>query len=105
MEQSTEINTMEKLLIEALDQVTDLTSQPQVFLDPLNCDSHFNKSKAITKVLYDATKLVEGECRLKSDHEKGINHTEILVESGHISLPQVPTINIYLISLFQILIL
>lgn len=97
---------MEKLLMEALDQVTDLTSQPQVFLDPLNCDSHFNKAKAITKVLYDATKLVEGECRLKSDHEKGKPYINIdRIGSHSPSLPQVPTINIYLISLFQILIL
>ena len=92
--------------MEALDQVTDLTSQPQVFLDPLNCDSHFNKAKAITKVLYDATKLVEGECRLKSDHEKGkpyINIDRIGSHSTNKSeypLPQVPTINIYLIFLF-----
>ena len=90
--------------MEALDQVTDLTSQPQVFLDPLNCDSHFNKAKAITKVLYDATKLVEGECRLKSDHEKGKPYININRIWSH-CLPQVPTINIYLISLFQILIL
>ena len=93
--------------MEALDQVTDLTSQPHVFLDPLNCDSHFNKAKAITKVLYDATKLVEGECRLKSDHEKGkpyINIDRIGSHKSESPLPQVPTIIIYLISLFQILI-
>ena len=99
---------MEKLLMEALDQVTDLTSQPYVFLDPLNCDSHFNKAKAITKVIYDATKLVEGECRLKSDHKKGkpyMNFDKIGSNStNNPSMPQVPTINIYLISLFQILI-
>ena len=95
--------------MEALDQVTDLTSQPQVFLDPLNCDSHFNKAKAITKVLYDATKLVEGECRLKSDHKTGKSY--IIFDrigsnsTNNPSMPQIPIINIYLITLFQILIL
>ena len=85
--------------MEALDQVTDLTSQPHVFLDPLNCDSHFNKAKAITKVLYDATKLVEGECRLKSDHEKGKTYINIDRKGGASNilnpfLPRVAIINI-----------
>lgn len=66
--------------MEALDQVTDLTSQPHMFLDPLNCDSHFNKAKGITKVLYDATKLVEGECRLKSDHKTDPDFMKTLPE-------------------------
>ena len=99
--------------MEALDQVTDLTSQPHMFLDPLNCDSHFNKAKAITKVLYDATKLVEGECRLKSDHKTGKSYIifdRIRSNSTNYprinpSMPQIPIINIYLITLFQILIL
>ena len=77
---------MEKLLMEALDQVTDLTSQPHMFLDPLNCDSHFNKAKAITKVLYDATKLVEGECRPKSDHKTGKSYI-IFYRIGSNSIP------------------
>ena len=92
--------------MEALDQVTDLTSQPHMFLDPLNCDSHFNKAKAITKVLYDATKLVEGECRLKSDHKTGKSYIIFYsIGSNSPSMPQVPIIDIYLITYFQILIL
>ena len=52
---------MENLWQDALDKVKDLTSFPEVFLEPSSCESHFNNSKVITKVLYDAEKLIESE--------------------------------------------
>ena len=62
---------METLWLEALDQVKDLTAKPEVFLEPSNCESHFNKAKSITKVLYDAAKLIECDARPKDDVRKG----------------------------------
>ena len=52
---------MDKLWLEALSQVKDLTSNPEAFLEPKKCEAHFRKSKSITKVLYDAAKLIENE--------------------------------------------
>ena len=62
---------METLWLEALNQVKDLTSNPEVFLDPSNCESHFINSKVITKVLYDATKLIENESTPNNNSIKG----------------------------------
>ena len=62
---------METLWQEALDQVKDLTLQPEDFLYPSACDSQFNKSKVITKVLYDATKVIENESRPDNENIKG----------------------------------
>ena len=45
--------------LEAVDHVKDLTSKPEDFLDPSNCEAHFIKAKITTKLLYDATKLIE----------------------------------------------
>ena len=50
---------MDKLWLEALSQVKDLTSNPEAFLEPKKCEAHFHKSKSITKVLYDAANLIE----------------------------------------------
>ena len=62
---------MDKLWIEALYQVKDLTSNPEVFLEPKKCETHFSKSKSITKVLYDATKLIENECNTGKGNNAG----------------------------------
>ena len=62
---------MDKLWIEALYQVKDLTSNPEVFLEPKKCETHFSKSKSITKVLYDATKLIENECNTGKGNNTG----------------------------------
>lgn len=62
---------MESLWLDALNQVKDLTSNPEVFLDPSSCESHFNNSKVITKVLYDAAKLIESESTSNSNSKKG----------------------------------
>ena len=61
---------MDNLWIEALNEVKDLASNPEVFLEPKKCETHFNNSKSITKVLYDATKLIENEA--KTDNDKTI---------------------------------
>ena len=63
---------MDTLWLEALDHVKDLTSKPEAFLDPSNCESHFNKAKSITKVLYDASKLLEHDSMLgNADTHRG----------------------------------
>ena len=69
---------METLWLEALNQVKDLTSSPEVFLDPSNCESHFNNSKVITKVLYDAAKLIE------NDNSNIIKGKSIQKYAGHL---------------------
>ena len=46
---------------EAVDHVKDLTSNPENFLDPSNCEADFIKAKLTTKLLYDAAKLIERE--------------------------------------------
>ena len=61
---------MDNLWIEALNQVKDLASNPEIFLEPNKCETHFNNSKSITKVLYDATKLIENESN--SDNGKTV---------------------------------
>ena len=75
---------METLWQEALDQVKDLTLKPEVFLYPSACDSQFNKSKVITKVLYDATKVIENESR--PDNIKGKLSSSYLTTGGPTSL-------------------
>ena len=50
---------MERVWLEAVDHVKDLTSKPESFLEPSSCELHFKNAKIITKVLYDAAKMVE----------------------------------------------
>ena len=62
---------MERVWLEAADHVKDLTSKPEAFLEPSNCESHFNNAKIITKVLYDAAKTMELTPLFENDKNKG----------------------------------
>ena len=50
---------METLWHEVATQVKDLVAKPENFLEPSNIESRFQEAKVITKVIYDATKMVE----------------------------------------------
>ena len=75
---------MERVWLEAADHVKDLTSKPEAFLEPSNCESHFNNAKIITKVLYDAAKMMELTPVFANDRNKGkfCETVEYMVDGG-----------------------
>jgi len=50
---------MDGVWSETADHLRDLASKPEKFLEPSKCQALFEKSKVLTKVFYDAAKLLE----------------------------------------------
>ena len=52
---------MDSLWTETADHLRELASKPEKFLEPKKCQPHLEKAKVLTKVYYDASKLLETE--------------------------------------------